>query len=217
MIHRDLHLNSVKVLRVVVSKPLNYHSVRIDQRQHRAIHVLPEKYQFCSLGSARNTGDTISSDSSIFGSCRAKVHYGLCTDFDVFVINESINSESSSEGDLQSSSTATNLINWNASRWNVCTVKKPTNIQSFEEKTNKTMMTRSIEPSSSDRPLSTSSSTNNRSIAARIESYRENIGATLELLNDYDEPVQLQNLIRYFLFLYYIATFIYIFIQYMYI
>ena len=177
------------MLRVITTKPQYFYSVRIDQRQHRAIHVLPEKYQFCALGSIRSVDNFASSNSQssqVFGRCRAKVHYGLCTDFDVFVVNESdISQQQSLPASPSAASNSSSITRF------IYSIKTP-----------------SIQPPNSaaaTKPVGVVGSTNetgqplsptDRSIAQRIESYRENIGAALELLDQYDEPAQLQNLIR---------------------
>lgn len=186
------------MLRVVSSSPQLYHSVRVDQRQSRAIHVLPEKYQFCALGSSsssakegtRAAGHSSSTAGPQLGRCRASVHYGLCTDFDVFVVQ----SGTEEATPISPASTTTTTSNSTLSRFTY-SVKMP----SMASKTS--MEDRNVSPS----PSTNSSST----IATRLERYRrENsaagIGAVLEELldadgayDDEDEPAQLQSLIRY--------------------
>lgn len=188
------------MLRVVSSSPQLYHSVRVDQRQSRAIHVLPEKYQFCALGSSSSsakepgTGAAGHSSSSTagpqLGRCRASVHYGLCTDFDVFVVQ----SGTEEATPISPASTTTTTTNSSTLSRFTYSVKMPS------------MASKS---SMEDGRNSSPSSTNSSSTVARIERYRrENsaagIGAVLEELldadgayDDEDEPAQLQSLIRY--------------------
>lgn len=174
---------------MVSTRPQQYHSVRIDQRQHRAIHVLPEKYQFCALGAARPE-NSLTSSSSVFGRCRAKVHYGICSDFDVFVVNESATTPASP---ALSISSATNRFTYS--------VKTPS-IQAPNAATAKVNTPKPLVASMGGNRSSGGvrqpepQSALNRSMTARIESYRENLGAALQLFNEYDEPAQLQNLIR---------------------
>ena len=211
--------NSVRVLRVISSAPQYYHSVRIDQRQHRAIHVLPEKYQFCSIGSVGrfNSPENITTEQSQtvtgFGRCRAKVHYGLCTDFDVFVVNQSEESppisnttnrlqQQQQQQQKQKSSQRPTQLDFNPIDWNqrfVYSDKTPSIQQSYSSTTT-TTINRSISNGSIQQSSLSSSPIIDQfgSIVARIESYRENIGAALELLTtDLDEePAHLENLIR---------------------
>ena len=198
--HPPHHLKSVQVLRVVSSSPQLYHSVRVDQRQSRAIHVLPEKYQFCALGSSSSSakepgtgaaGHSSSTAGPQLGRCRASVHYGLCTDFDVFVVQ----SGTEEATPISPASTTTTTSNSTLSRFTY-SVKMPS------------MASKSsiVEDGRNSSPSSTNSSS---TIATRIERYRrENsaagIGAVLEELldadgayDDEDEPAQLQSLIRY--------------------
>ncbi len=185
------------MLRVVSSSPQLYHSVRVDQRQSRAIHVLPEKYQFCALGSSSSAkepgtgaaGHSSSTAGPQLGRCRASVHYGLCTDFDVFVVQNTEEATPTSPASTTTTSNSSTLSRFTYS------VKMP----SMASKSSIAEDGRNSSPSS----------TNSSSTVARIERYRrENsaagIGAVLEELldadgayDDEDEPAQLQSLIRY--------------------
>lgn len=162
--HREL--SSVQVLHVISTHPQRYHSVRVDQR--RPVHVLPEKYQFCALGPPNSSDKQF----SLFGSCSAKVHYGVCTGFEVFVLNDT-----SVSGDANQVSSNTRYT------YKLKTPPiQPLDITSVTSSSAKTMQSEPLSPTE-------------RSIAARIESCRDNIGAAIELLTDDEEP-ELENLIR---------------------
>ena len=163
------------MLHVIGTKPQLYHSVRINQERQRAIHVLPEKYQFCSFGQAKSLPERT---FPVFGSCTAKVHYGICSDFDVFVVDEGAAQLTPRQDRNITISTNTRYI-YSPKTPSIHSPKEPVTVTN-----SKTV--------NDGRPLSPL----DRSIQARIESYRENIGAALELLNVDEESAQLENLIR---------------------
>ncbi|KAF7494545.1 Serine/threonine-protein phosphatase 2A regulatory subunit B'' subunit alpha [Sarcoptes scabiei] len=67
---------------IIATKPSRNYSIRLE-RSHpkRVIHVLPEKYQFCSYGSKFSN----LFGQECFGYCSTPIHYGECTDFDGFI------------------------------------------------------------------------------------------------------------------------------------
>ncbi|XP_075585515.1 uncharacterized protein LOC124494420 isoform X3 [Dermatophagoides farinae] len=211
---------------VVYTNPQKYYSIRIDQPHLQAIHILPENYQFCSLGQKFRHPNI--NGTEIFGTCSAKVHFGKCTDFDVFVEQQQPQ-EPQQIDDYDDTATISDCKNFIYYKIKTPTTKTatPTTIDigsrgvggghrstttattgtTIAKKTSSTpMINRSISPNddhlSSSSSSSSSSSTSSTSILSKIESYRNNLDAAIELLttelNNQNQPDELEHLIRNF-------------------
>lgn len=168
---------------IVSTRPQLYHSLCIDQRVKRAVHVLPEKYQFCSIGAIASYNYNNNNNSSqFFGSCTAQVHCGLCTDFDVFVV------DGGEDNQLKHQQQSNIAVVQPLPRWRV--VNKSIMIAGSMLSNTCSSSTESIH--------SSSTVATERSIASRIESYRDNFGATIDLLYDNEDESDsgLHDLIR---------------------
>ena len=196
---------------VIYTNPQKYYSIRIDQPHRQAIHILPENYQFCSLGKKfRNTLN----GPEIFGTCSAKVHFGKCTDFDVFVEQEQQQQQQQPKqqkiDDYDDTATLSDCKNFIYYK-----IKTPTktatpiiNIGSSggDGHNHRSITTTATNTAANDnanipknvRSISSSSIT---SILSKIESYRDNLDAAIELLtndelDNHNQRNELEHLIR---------------------
>ena len=210
--------------RIVTTRQECYRSVKSDPR--RSLHILPEEFQFCTAAQTMTTS-TIQNKSSTsggqFGQCWAKVHYGLCSGFESFVVETT----GSTSGDINS---PTGRITYTV------TSKTPTNFSVIPPETQGLLDVKNIpsdksyvrnnakpEGVSGDSnvkrakpdlrlPLNNAVQSNHfdwntmpmspRSMRERIHSAREDIRQAMELLQD--DPGtpsdDLQSYIRYVLF-----------------
>ncbi|KAH9425054.1 Serine/threonine-protein phosphatase 2A regulatory subunit B'' subunit alpha [Dermatophagoides pteronyssinus] len=201
---------------VIYTNPQKYYSIRIDQPHRQAIHILPENYQFCSLGKKfRNTLN----GPEIFGTCSAKVHFGKCTDFDVFVEQEQQQQKQQKIDDYDDTATLSDCKNFIYYK-----IKTPTktatpiiNIgSSGDGHHHRSITTTATNTTANDnvnipknvRSISSSSNDNHSSssitsILSKIESYRDNLDAAIELLtndelDNHNQRNELEHLIRNF-------------------